>query len=379
MNAVSDIADAKPRALVSPSADFWLVGGASLAAFSVTVIVTQAAGIQIESRLAFWLFCLSFLVNDPHFFYSYLLFYRGFWRRLTAPGAEKMTRLRNVVAGIVVPVVMTILFVYAFVRPDPKYVDWAFSAMIFSVGWHYVKQGYGVLITLSLYEGVFYNSIEKRILWLNAYIVWGFTWVSGMIVHNSPHIIDPSPYGAHAVTVMLPQWFSTPALWGIIAMLPAAVVLLNHWLYDKKGISGNAVLGYVCAMVWIMMPFVNSAFLIFVPFFHSLQYLPFVYKVKKVEFDATRHAPTGNSEKSLRQAIWRTAGFTLAGFVLGAVFFELLPKYIDRQAAEAHMNLHPSFFFLMFPAFINIHHFFMDSAYWRRDNAEVQRNLFRAP
>ena len=378
MNTPSDIADTKPRALVSPNADFWLVGGASLAFFAVTVIVTDVAGIRLENRPAYWVFYLSFLVNDPHFFYSYLLFYRSFWQRLTAPETEDLNRLRLAAAGIAVPGLMAVFLLHAFMNPDPKYVDWAFSAMIFSVGWHYVKQGYGVLITLSLYEGVFYNSFEKRILWLNAYVVWVFTWVSGMIIQNSPHIIDPSPYGAHAITIMLPLWFGKPAIWGTIAMLPAAAVLLNHWLQDDKGISGNAVLGYFCALIWPMMPFINAAFLLFVPFFHSLQYLPFVYKMKKVEFDAMRHAPAGNPEKSLRRAIWRTVTFTLGGIALGAIFFELLPKYLDRQAATEHYGLPPYFFFLMFISFINIHHFFMDSAFWRRDNADVQRNLFRA-
>jgi hypothetical protein len=369
MNAPSDIADEKPRALVSPNADFWLVGGASLALFALFVIVTDIAGIQLGNRPAYWAFYVSFLINDPHFIYSYFLFYRGFRQRLTAPETERWSRLRLIAAGIAVPALMASFLVYAFINPDPKYVDWAFSAMIFSVGWHYVKQGYGVLITLSLYEGVYYNAIEKRILWANAYVIWIFAWVTGLIVHRAL-ILDQSGYSVHDMTLSaLPEWFSKPALWGAALLLPAAGVLLKHWLKDNKGISGNAAMGYFCALVWVMMPFINPAFLIIIPMFHSLQYLPFVYKLKKTELDA---AP------DLRRQVWRTVAFTLGGLALGAIFFELLPKYLDREAAAGGSGLHPSFFFLMFLSFINIHHYFMDSAFWRRDNAVVQRNLFRA-
>ncbi|TAL40029.1 MAG: hypothetical protein EPN97_01230 [Alphaproteobacteria bacterium] len=378
MNAPSDIADAKPRALVSPTADFWLVGGASLALFALFVIVTDVASIQLGDRPAYWAFYLSFLVNDPHFIYSYFLFYRGFRQRLTAPETERWSRLRLVAAGIAVPALMTAFLLYALVNPDPKYVDWAFSAMIFSVGWHYVKQGYGVLITLSLYEGVYYNAVEKRILWANAYVIWIFAWVAGVVVQRAL-ILDQSHYGVHGITLSsLPEWFGKPALWGAALLLPAAAVLLKHWLKDDKGISGNAAMGYFCALVWVMMPFINPAFLIIIPMFHSLQYLPFVYKMKKTEFDAGRQAPAGDPAQQLRRAVWRTVAFTLGGLALGAVVFELLPKYLDREAAAAGSSLHPYFFFLMFLSFINIHHYFMDSAFWRRDNAEVQRNLFRA-
>ncbi|MEZ0226599.1 MAG: hypothetical protein ACAH83_18725 [Alphaproteobacteria bacterium] len=378
MNTLSDTADVKSRALVSPNADFWLVGGASLALFAVFILFTAVTSIDPGQRPAYWAFYLSFLVNDPHFAYSYFLFYRGFRQRLTLPGTESLTRLRLVAAGIAVPALMTAFFLYALVHPDPKYVDWAFSAMIFSVGWHYVKQGYGVLITLSLYEGVYYNAVEKRILWANAYVIWIFAWLAGFVV-QSARLLDQSRYGVHEFTLSsLPQWFDKPALWGAFLLLPAAAVLLKHWLKDNKGISGNAAMGYFCALVWVMMPFISGPFLLFIPLFHSLQYMPFVYKMKKTEFDTGRHAPAGDPAKELRRAIWRTVVFTLAGIALGAVFFELLPKYLDRQAIAANAGLHPYFFFLMFLSFINIHHYFMDSAFWRRDNADVQKNLFRA-
>ena len=371
MTASSDIAaDPDPRALVSPNADFWLVGGASLAAFMLFVAVTEMAGVDLGQNPYYWVFYLSFLINDPHFIYSYFLFYRGFGKRLKAPETERFSRLRYLLAGIAVPAVMTAFIFFALFNPDPKYVNWAVGAMLFSVGWHYAKQGYGVLITLSLYEGVVYSALEKRLLWLNAYALWIYSWVSGLVF--SVRGLNPASYDAPAPAAG-PHWTEKPALYGMLLLLPALGVVVKHWFKDGGGISGNAVLGYSCACcVWLMMPFINPAFMPFIPLFHSLQYLPFVYKVKKSELSQVERG------RMLKRALRGALLFALAGVALSLVFFEWLPKYLDRRAAASGAGLHAEFFLLMFLSFINIHHYFMDSAYWRRDNAEIQRNLFRA-
>jgi hypothetical protein len=358
-----------PRALVSSNADFWLVGGASLVAFAIFVAITEMLHVNLGNHPYYWAFYLSFLVNDPHFIYSYFLFYRGFKKRLKSPEIEKFSRLRYFIAGVAVPAVMTAFIFFALLNPDPKYVGWATGAMIFSVGWHYAKQGYGVLITLSLYEGVVYSAVEKRILWLTSYALWIYSCVNGVIF--STRLINPADYSAAPAADMAHHWTDKPALYGLLLIVPAAVTVVRHWR-KEGGISGNGVLGYACACgMWLLMPFINPGFLPIIPMFHSLQYLPFVYKMKKSELSQVERG------WMLKRAMQATLLFTLGGIALGAVFFELLPKYLDRQAA-GHGGLHPEFFFFMFLSFINIHHYFMDSAYWRRDNAEVQRDLFRA-
>lgn len=352
----------KPRALVSANADFWLVGGASLAAFTVFILFTDMAGVQLGNRPFYWAFYLSFMVNDPHFAYSYLLFYRGFRARLAAPETERLSRLRLITAGLVVPIAMLCFLIFSTLYPDPAYLNAALVAMIFSVGWHYVKQGYGVLITLSLYEGVTYSAKEKRVLWINAYILWVYSWICGFIF--GIHLLDPQ--GVQPQPHVAPTWFDKPALYGLVLTLPAAVTLIRHWL-KTGGICANAVIGYACAVyMWIMMPFISPAFMALIPLFHSLQYLPFVYKMKRGEYAA-----------AAGRTLARGVAFAVAGVVLGAVFIEALPKYLDQQAAAGGAELPADFFFLMFLSFINIHHYFMDSAYWRRDNDAVQRNLFR--
>jgi hypothetical protein len=369
------------RALVTPGADFFLIGGASLltliAFWLFTLGWAEADATDLQNRAAWWAYGLAFAVNYPHFAYSYLLFYPDYFRRLTGTETSLQSKIRLFVAGLLVPLLMVAYFVYAFHDQNPRYLSWATLAMIFSVGWHYVRQGYGVLITLSVYRGVFYNTLEKNILNINAYVVWIYTWCRT----NSGVGVQPY-YTITYETFGYPGW----VVQGFLILswatgLAAAAVLLKHWLLDKKGISVNGVAGYVAAIyLWVMLPYMHMAFYVFIPLFHSLQYLPFVFKFKRSEFMRAQHAPEGDARKTRRRALFWAASFALAGFALGAGFFEFIPKYIDDTffITPDKLELDANFFLISFLVFINIHHFFIDSAFWRRDNQKVQQYLFKA-
>jgi hypothetical protein len=68
------------------------------------------------------------------------------------------------------------------------------------------------------------------------------------------------------------------------------------------------------------------------------------------------------------------------GVALGGLFMNLFPKELDSALRDQYieMSLTPNFMLVCFLLFINIHHFFIDSAYWRRDNKDVQQHLFKA-
>jgi hypothetical protein len=375
---------AQARALVTPAADFWLVGGAGILLFLIFVAVWKTwpeQGDDFKYKASVFAMYTAFLVNFPHFAYSYLLFYPGFFRRLSGTETTLASKIRLAVAGIAVPVGLFAFFVHAFQAQGTALLGYGVLIMVFTVGWHYVKQGYGVLITLSLYKGVFYNDWEKRALYLNGYMVWAYTWCRT----NSNTGVQPYYDITYNVTAY-PEWLVTGTF--ILCMVSTAIaagVLLKHWLRDKKGISTNGVLGYFSSIyLWVLLPYMNDGFYVFIPLFHSLQYFPFVYKYKKSELARDMHAPTGDPKTTQRKALAWITVFTLAGFALGALFFKTIPTYIDdhpwiiSKNAMSLIDLDPNFFIIAFIVFINVHHFFIDSAFWRRDNAKVQQYLFRA-
>lgn len=366
-----------PRALVSPTMDFLLLGGLSSIVLAFCFLLNDALNIELKEEAYIWAGYMAFVINYPHFAYSYLLFYEGFFSRLFGRGTEKLGRVRLFVAGLLVPAIMLVFFVYAYQKKNPELLSLAVFTMIFSVGWHYVKQGYGVLITMSVYKNVFYALWEKRILWINAYAVWGYSWcrtnsVGGEL--NYRHLkFNAFDY---------PGWLVDGSFYfACFTSAACLAVVLNRWLVENRGISFNAVLGYVSAIyMWVMVPFVNMSFYVFIPMFHSLQYLPFVYKYKKSKLVRDLERPLGNYKKSLQRFALHVLLFTAAGVALGTVFFETIPNNLDDTYGMTMENaaLDPYFFLIAFIVFINVHHFFIDSAFWRRDNKDVQQNLFRA-
>jgi hypothetical protein len=359
----------KPRALVHPYLDIWLLGGLSYLALLAVWLATDVAGVELKHDIPWWAFYAAFVVNYPHFAYSYQLFYRGFVGRLFGEETELLSRLRLVMAGIIVPALMIGYFVHVGMIKDRDMMGYGVSAMFFFVGWHYVKQGYGVLITASIYKGIFYKNWQKYILVVNAYAVWVYAWMRG-----NAAIYKRDYYDIKYMAIDMPEnAIFIAGTVAVVTTLLAVIALVYSWRHSRS-LSYGGVLGYTSSSYfWVLFASVHPLFFYMVPFFHSLQYLAFVYKFKKSEFTQTR-----DQGAPLPRHALKLLAFILAGFVLGGVMMDWLPKWFDSQVAVENVGFTRNYYLVSFLLFINIHHFFIDNAFWRRDNKEVQTFLFRS-
>ena len=358
------------RALVMPFADFWLLGGLSAVVLGMIWLGADWAHLKpVEQGLPSWVYYAGFAINYPHFAFSYQLFYKGFLKRLAATDGL-FARARLIAAGIAAPLGMGIYFAAAFAAHNVGMLCDAVMVMLFLVGWHYAKQGYGVLITSSVYLNIFYTPGQKRIFYANAYIVWIYAWIA---IHTAPgqatafDLFYAIPVMPHPVVVV-----ATAAV--IVSGILTAGAFIKAGLIDKKGVSWNGVTGYVCAIyLWLLLPqMLNSdAVFLAVPFFHGLQYLPFVYKYKKSEYGVAPDAPGWKKPAVLLFV------FAMAGIALGDVFMDVGPKFAD-QAYAAPAGFTKNFFLISFTVFINLHHYLIDHSFWRRDNDGAQKYLFRS-
>lgn len=79
-------------------------------------------------------------------------------------------------------------------------------------------------------------------------------------------------------------------------------------------------------------------------------------------------------------ATTRLAALAASALGLGWLLFHGAPSLLDdllvrRHAPASQAALGPTPYFAALYTFVNIHHFFMDSVVWRRDNPET-RYLF---
>src|SRR5215471_10865612 len=173
--------------LFGPLTDFIYLGGGSLIILGLIALFLPQ-GIT-EAQEFSLMMVLMLLINQPHFAHSYQMFYRNFGVKAFGPSYARSLRIRYVFAGIVVPLVLIAFLVFgvmnALQSKSTEILGYAFNAMFFFVGWHYVKQGYGILIVDSVQKRQFFSENTKRIFRANAY----FCWLRASRAHSScsPH------------------------------------------------------------------------------------------------------------------------------------------------------------------------------------------------
>jgi hypothetical protein len=375
VDAAANVAERRPaRSFFSPLIDFLCLGGGSLLLLPVLILAIPDT---FNGQALFLAVLLANVINNPHFANSYQIFYRNF--RAVAGGAEIDRALRNryVAAGIIVPVALVLFFVIALLQPDARMLGYGGNAMTFFVGWHYVKQGYGMLMVDAALKKSFFSEAHKKVLLWNAYLGWIAAWL-----HANDTVAARDLWGLAYATFQVPD----PLMWAAFAGLAATslgslVVLVRHARAQGGKVPVNGIAAYIAALYpWLFLasePVLGAL----IPAMHSLQYLVIVWRfqlnVENGKADAT--APARNTvlaKLRLRQATQRFAGFLARGLVLGVLGFWVLPYLLSRYMPYDRALYGEHLYFFLFLIFINIHHYFIDNAMWRKENPYTLKHLF---
>lgn len=70
-------------------------------------------------------------------------------------------------------------------RGSARLLGYTANLMFFLVGWHYVKQGYGILILDSVQKLRFFPDTAKTVLRANGYVCWITAWLGANHVANT--------------------------------------------------------------------------------------------------------------------------------------------------------------------------------------------------
>jgi len=353
-------------AIVHPWLDFICLGGGSLVLLPLLMMAPETAFPALF--LTMWM--LADVLNHPHFAASYQIFYRGFPGKLLGTRLKPAMRIRYLVAGIVVPAALLVFFVVSFAAGNPHMLGYAGNAMLFLVGWHYTKQGYGMLMVDAVYKRRFFDQREKAVLLYNAYACWILFWLS-----MNWYVFERNLWGLSYYSLAVPEG----VLW-IAGLAVAATTLLTFGVFAMRlgpgggGLPWTGVVAYLTSLyVWALARF-NPMTLLFVPAFHSLQYLLIVWRTEKNRADLA--AGEQGSGATAKRVLPPIATFMIWAFFLGLAGFSWLPRLFDRVVPYDAEIFGGTMFMFMFWIFINIHHYFMDNVIWRRENPDTARSLF---
>jgi hypothetical protein len=350
-----------------------MLGGGSVIMIAMLGLLFQLWGKTEMYIVALALYVGNTLFTYPHFAFSYLLFYDGFFERLASKETTTASKVRLMIAGIIVPIVAAALFLACYIFKSAALLAFLLIGTAFLTGWHYSKQGYGALITLSVYKKSFYSAREKMAFYGNAYSIWVFSAAAWFSRHKPTSEYSGLPLHFFA----LPQALLIGlALVSVATTIAVLFIFAKRYRADPVKFPLNGALAYLASLyLWAVLFHYNIwALFVVVPIFHSLQYLFFIWKFKSGEFTT---ALRKNREAGKSTGIAGLVAFIVAGFLLGSAFITVLPQHLD------HLHISPlgakvAFFYIAFQTFINLHHYFMDSAFWRKDNTSVQQYLFKA-
>lgn len=350
-------------------AEFLLTGGATLFLFPLAWLLRRALGLDAaELAVGFVTFHAAHVINDPHFSVTYLLFYRDVRNRALGDVWDSAQRVRYWVAGLVVPLALAAWLGFALRARSAQALGLAMELMFLLVGWHYVKQGFGVLTVLSARRGVQWSTLERRVVLAHCFAGWAYAW-------SNPSTPAKEVEQSGVIYVALPRPPLLETIAGAafgVSTLVLVWVLSRKWQKDGR-LPPLAPLAGLLITVWLWTVYssVDGLMVYVIPALHSVQYLYFVWLLRR---NSARHDERAFGPKPRERLLLLSFGAVLLGWLLFHAAPELLDGAFARatRASAVDFALGATPFFAAFFAFVNVHHYFMDHVIWRRENPETR-------
>jgi hypothetical protein len=318
----------------------------------------------------FTTFHAAFVLNDPHFAVTYLLFYRDARARAFGQAFSRGQRIRYLLAGLVAPVVLAAWAITALSVHSAPALGRLNELMFLLVGWHYVKQGFGVLVILAARRGVRFDAGERTALLAHAYAGWAYAWAN-----PAQPAKEVEEKGVVYVALAHPPLLERLALVALLATTALLLwVLVAKWRRERGLRILTPLTAFLCSIwSWSIFSSADPLLLYAVPALHSLQYLYFVQQMRGAEAREREGPPWFERSARVRLGVLAASA---AG--LGWLLLHGAPAVLDGALVRASHAPEPTSMLGGTPclaamtAFVNIHHYLLDAVIWRRDNPETR-------
>lgn len=369
----------KAAYLFGPAIDFWCLGGGSIVVIGlIALLLPKGLPGPQTAQLGF---VLVMLITHPHFANSYQMFYRNFGKKAFGASYPRDLRLRYLFAGIVVPAVLAVLLggglAMGFARHSTRLLGYLIASMLFLAAWHYVKQGYGILMVDCAQKRVKFADRAKLLFRANAYACWIVAWLE----MNHAFAVSHQYFGVNYLTLPIPSVIYILAVIVCVGTtIAVAGIFFRRWR-ETRALPWNGVFAYAASLyLWVIFGGINPLMFVVVPMFHSLQYIVVVWRY---QLNATASGAFANGFRiAILDKFWpygpmrRLAVFVAFGLLLGFLGFDGIPQILDYAIPYNRAEFGHLLFMFVFSLFISVHHYFVDNVIWRRGNPDVQQYLF---
>ena len=335
-----------------------MIGGLSIIFLTVHIFIPKDSNLH---TIGWTMFYLSFICNFPHFLISYQFLYIDNRNKI-------LKDWRCFIAGIVVPILLIGYTFYYVSISAVTSLGYLANTMFFLVGWHYVKQIIGCVLVSSALQNFYFTKFERSTLLIHALSIWFISYLN-----NNLLITQYMEYGISYHTFAFPSEIMK-IIYGvcIISFLLLTSQLVYKFFQTKKWLPLNSLVAFFTLHAWHIPLLYHPSYLYMIPFFHSLQYLLFSFAYVKNRFRSS----TSDSLQKRKQLTKGAGLYILTCFITGALFFHFIPLFLDQTVVYNTKIFGVSLFMFAFHIFLNIHHYFIDFAIWRRSNANIRKYIF---
>jgi len=339
-----DVARPRRNAIISPVADFLLVGGLSLIVFVPLLVSGRSDLVIIGAGAQAW---VATVVNMPHFMASYRLVYRS-----------RETIMKHKWASMYIPAILIAYIVMAvwYAQYSPVFVIILVSVASAYLAWHYTGQVWGMMASYAYIEGTKFEPSERFLIrtGLRILLAWHVAWFLYTQLRD-PSMVRPAYLLLSAGT--------------IVAFGLGLTGLLKMRKRTGKLPPARALVAWVAIFVWYAVMARDPKALFWIQIAHALQYLAFPIRV---ELNRTTAAPKHSPGRiALHMALYGVAllgvSYVVAQIVPGTAMGIVGDVFGEEPSRAAPVLI------LMF---INIHHYFTDGVIWKISNPEVRKELF---
>lgn len=351
--------------------EFLVLGGGTLVLFPLAWLARRSVGLDAaETAVDAFAYHAALVINNPHFAVTYLLFYKDAKNRALGGVFPTAQRARYIFAGLVVPALLFVWAAQALRGGSARSMGLLIELMFFLVGWHYVKQGFGVLTVFSARRGLRFSALERGVILWHCFAGWAYAWASPA----SP-ARPVQEKGVVYMSLARPPWLDRATLFVFGASAVALFVTLAlKWRRERRLPPFGPLAAFVVSIwLWTVYSSVDPLMRYIIPALHSIQYMYVVWLLKRNEAREAEGPPLFGREARVQVGILAASAVALAWFL-----FRGAPSLLDgalvlrASAGEEASNLGDTPYLAAIFVFVNIHHYFMDTVIWRRENPETR-------
>jgi phosphoglycerol transferase MdoB-like AlkP superfamily enzyme len=171
-----------------------------------------------------------------------------------------------------------------------------------------------------------------------------------------------------------PHWLELSSGAALALSTFALVYVLAAKWRRERSLPFTPLIGFLVTIwFWTIYTTLDPLVRYMIPALHSIQYMYFVWLMRRNEARASEGPPLFGPPVGTRLTM-----LALSALVLGWALFRGVPSLLDTGIAStwsrestAH-SLGSTPFFAAFFLVVNLHHYFMDYVIWRRDNPDTR-------